>query len=214
MEESCRTVFEQIVHWTTVQVKSRSSYASLVDHDEGVELKFLPTEVINGTKVAKIDMADVENEIEYRQHAVLCSVLGANPPYEVIQGFIKGIWAAYEIDKIIQVQRDKILVEEKCVSFFDAKPFLVKGWNPEMDLKTKEIKSLPIWIQLPNLDAKFWGSKGLSKIRSILGIPLKTNKYKRDKSMIKYTRLLIDISLDGQLPDYIEFFNEHETLAR
>jgi len=151
--------------------------------------------------------------------------LGANPPYEVLQGFIKRIWAAYEIDKIILVQRgvffvrfynlqDKILVEEKGVYCFDAKPFLIKGWNPEMDLKTKEIKSLPIWIQLLDLDVKFWGSESLSKIGSILGIPLKTDKDRGDKSMIKYARLLIKISLDGQFPDYLEFFNEHETLVR
>jgi len=83
-----------------------------------------------------------------------------------------------------------------------------------MDLKTEEIKSLPNWIQLPDLDVKFCGSENLSKIGSILGIPLMRDEYTRDKSMIKYARLLIDISLDGQFPDYIEFFNEHETLVR
>ncbi|KAJ8429998.1 LOW QUALITY PROTEIN: hypothetical protein Cgig2_033923 [Carnegiea gigantea] len=110
------------------------------------------------------------------------------------------IWATYEIDKIIRVRRGvflgKILVEEKVVYFFDAKPFLVKGWNPEMDLKTEEIKSLAIWIQLADLDVKFWSSESLSKIESILGIPLKIDKYTRDKSIIKCARILIDISLD------------------
>jgi len=36
--------------------------------------------------------------------------LGANSPYEVMQGFIKRAWAAYEIDKIIQVRRRAFLV--------------------------------------------------------------------------------------------------------
>ncbi|KAJ8423240.1 LOW QUALITY PROTEIN: hypothetical protein Cgig2_030093 [Carnegiea gigantea] len=199
MEESNRIVFKQIEHQPTVQP----------DPDKGIELKSVPTEVINETKVAKNGMVDVENKIKYWQHAVLYSMLGANPPYEVMQGFIKRIWPAYEIDysslKRSILNQDKIAVEEKGVYFFDAKPFLVKGWNPKMDLKTKEIKSFPIWIQLLDLDFKFWHSESLSKIGSILGISLMTDKYTRDK-------LLIDISPDGQFPDYIEFFNEHETL--
>ena len=44
---------------------------------------------------------DVVAEIEYWQIAVLCSVVGANPPFEIILGLIKRIWATFDIDKII-----------------------------------------------------------------------------------------------------------------
>jgi len=74
---------------------------SLVDPEEGTELKFVSTEIIDGKKIAKIDKEDVENEIEYWHNAIICSVLGANPPYEIMQGFIGRIWGVYEIDKIL-----------------------------------------------------------------------------------------------------------------
>ncbi|KAJ8419812.1 hypothetical protein Cgig2_000653 [Carnegiea gigantea] len=96
--------------------------------------------------------------------------------------------------------------------YFDAKPFLVKGWNPQMDLHTKCIKSLPIWVQLPELDIRFWGSGSLSKLGSIIRIPLKTDKCTNEKTMLKYARLLIDIFLEGPFPDYIDFFDEEEVL--
>ena len=99
-------------------------------------------------------------------------------------------------------------MEKRGVYFFDAKPVLVKGLSPHMDLHTESIKSLPIWIQLPNLDIKFWGTESLSKIGSTLGIPLKTDRYTRERRMVKYARLLIDMPLDGHFPDYIDFFNE------
>jgi len=67
---------------------------------------------------------------------------------------------------------------------------------------------------LPELDIKFWGNESLSKIGSILGIPLKTDRYTKDKVMIKYARMLIDMSLDGQFPHYIEFFIEEDVLIR
>ena len=45
-------------------------------------------------------------------------------------------------------------------------------------------------------------------------IPLKTDKYTKDRTMIKYARLLINISLEGPFPNNIEFFNEDEVLLR
>ncbi|KAJ8424616.1 hypothetical protein Cgig2_000539 [Carnegiea gigantea] len=79
-----------------------------------------------------------------------------------------------------------------------------------MDLHTENIKSLPIWVQLPELDIRFWGNGSLSKVGSCLGIPLKTDKYTKERIMLKYARLLIDIPLDGPFPDYIDFFDEEE----
>ncbi|KAJ8421570.1 hypothetical protein Cgig2_032980 [Carnegiea gigantea] len=41
--------------------------------------------MINGVKCTKIDTDDVTPKIEYWQPVILCSVLGANPPLEVIE---------------------------------------------------------------------------------------------------------------------------------
>ncbi|KAJ8420589.1 hypothetical protein Cgig2_032287 [Carnegiea gigantea] len=105
--------------------------------------------VIDGKKIAKIDKEDVENEIEYWQNAVIYSVLGVNPPNEIMQGQ-KGVF-------MIRFQNihDKLAMEKKGIYYFDAKPVLVKGWNPKMDLQTENIKFFPIWVQLPELDIKF-----------------------------------------------------------
>jgi len=50
--------------------------------------------------------------------------------------------------------QDKMAVEKRRIYYFDSKPLLVKGWNPKMDLKIDEIKSLPLWVQFPNLDIR------------------------------------------------------------
>jgi len=94
-----------VVESSDNQVIPSRSYASLIDPDEGTSLNFVSTEVLNGQKVVKIDKDDVEHEIMYWSNAVICSVLGANPPFEVIKGFVNRIWAAFEVDKIIQVRR-------------------------------------------------------------------------------------------------------------
>ncbi|KAJ8436750.1 hypothetical protein Cgig2_009724 [Carnegiea gigantea] len=56
--------------------------------------------------------------------------------------------------------------------------------------------------------------ESLSKIGSLLGYPLKTDKYIKDKSMLKYARLMVEMSLEGQFPEYIEFANEKGVLLR
>ena len=96
---------------------------------------------------------DVAVEINYWQQAVLSSILGANPPFEVMQGFIKCIWATLDIDKIILVRKgvflvrfrniqDKQTVEKRGIYYFDSKPFLVKHKNSEMDMHTETLSSL------------------------------------------------------------------------
>ena len=110
--------------------------------------------------------------------------------------------------------QDQIQVVKQGLYHFDSKPFIVKAWNPNMDLCTEKIESLPIWIQLPDLDLKCWGTTSLSKICSSLGIPLKTDRYTKDRTMIRYARVLVDMKLDGPFPDCLDFFNENEVLVR
>ena len=67
---------------------------------------------------------------------MLCSVLGANSPLEVVMGFIKRIWKTFDTDKICLVKKGVFLVRfkhlneqsivvQRGVYFFDNKPFLV-----------------------------------------------------------------------------------------
>ena len=86
------------------------SYAAMVDPDEGTTLEFLPASVINGTKCAKLAEEDVAGEIDYWQNAVICCVLGANPPYEIMDVFVRRIWEGMAIDKVLMIKKGLYLV--------------------------------------------------------------------------------------------------------
>ena len=68
------------------------TFASFVDPNEGAALEFIPAIEINGTKCDQLNAEDSEDEVVFMQNAVLCCVLGANPPYEVIAGYVNRIW--------------------------------------------------------------------------------------------------------------------------
>ncbi|KAJ8437403.1 hypothetical protein Cgig2_008756 [Carnegiea gigantea] len=65
-----------------------------------------------------------------------------------------------------------------------------------------------------DLDIKYWGMVSLSKLGSILGIPIKTDRYTMEKTRLTYARLLIEMPVDDTVPGYIEFVNDQEVVVR
>ncbi|KAJ8453127.1 hypothetical protein Cgig2_008011 [Carnegiea gigantea] len=159
-------------------------------------------------------------EVEYWNQAILCNVLGANPPLSVFEGY-----SQYTINKVVTARKglylvrfgvmaDKEEVLKKRIYYFDRKPFIIKAWNENLDLDTNAIKSLPIWVLLPDLDIKYWGADGLSKIGSVIGIPLKTDKQTMNKTYLSYVRIMIDTPLDGPFLDHVDYINDKGRVIR
>lgn len=71
---------------------------------------FFTLEVQNGEVFARLSMPDVQKEVQYWSNAVVVYVLGANPPFLVMNGYLRRIWKEYSIDKILQVQLGVFLV--------------------------------------------------------------------------------------------------------
>ena len=65
-----------------------------------------------------------------------------------------------------------------------------------------------------DLDIKYWGLTSLGKLGSILGIPIKTDRFTLEKTKLHYARLLIDIKLKDSFPDFIEFVNDYDVVVR
>jgi len=59
------------------------------------------------------------------------------------------------------------------------------------------------------MNIKFWGLDSLSKIGSMLGVPTKIDKFTKDRTMLRYAKLLIGIELNEDFLEYIEFASEH-----
>ncbi|KAL9242050.1 hypothetical protein vseg_016093 [Gypsophila vaccaria] len=133
----------------------------------------------------QIEMEDVQEEIAYWHNAVVCFILGANPPPSVIEGFIGRIWTRFNIDKLSFLPNGIFLVRFKSLEMkeqvlqaghylFDNKPMIVNPWSEELELHKPEVKSVPVWIQLHGLPIKFWG-KSLPKIAGLVGKFIKSD---------------------------------------
>lgn len=69
-------------------------------------------------------------------------------------------------------------------------------------------------MKFPDLPIKYWGVESLSKLGSCLGVPLKTDKVTKNKEILSYARLQIDIKLNSSFPEFIDFVDERGVLVR
>ncbi|XP_056689969.1 uncharacterized protein [Spinacia oleracea] len=170
-------------------------------------------------EIVQIELEDIQEEISYWESAILCYVLGANPPQNVMEGFVRRIWGKLGVDKVALVGRGMFLVRfttmENCqkvinggFQFFDGKPVILKPWNADMDISKDPVKKLPIWIQLPNLEVKYWGEKSLSKIVSQIGTMIKVDQATHNRDKLMFAKVLVEVNIDQQFPEVIRFRSE------
>ncbi|KAK9713611.1 hypothetical protein RND81_06G039400 [Saponaria officinalis] len=171
----------------------------------------------------RLELADVCEEIKYWSTAVVGYILGANPPQEVLSGFIKRIWGKFEYDNISFLQNGVFLVhfkfkevQAKVVELgfpmFDAKPVVVKAWSPEVCLEKEMVSAVPTWIRLNGLALKFWGEGCLLKIASLVGVPIRLDAATSLKHRLGYARVLVEVPLGGKYVEEVSFYDELDQL--
>ncbi|KAF3660918.1 hypothetical protein FXO38_11988 [Capsicum annuum] len=149
----------------------------------GFKLVYVKPKQEEDIEVVEIELADIETEEQYWKNAIVCYVLGAYPPFEVMKGYIQRLWSKHGIIKISMMKNGVVLVRfdteegkneavQGGIFHFDNKPFIVKAWSHEMEFTRDELLTVPIWIRFPGLDFKYWSQKGLSKLGSLIGKPL------------------------------------------
>ncbi|KAL9225038.1 hypothetical protein vseg_001010 [Gypsophila vaccaria] len=172
----------------------------------------------------QLQIEDVEEEIEYWSQAVVCFILEANPPWEIIEGFIRRIWAKYSIDKVSFMPNGVFLVRFKTKEMqeqvlksgyhlFDNKPLIYQPWTKELELKKTNIEIVPAWIQFHNLPLKFWG-KSLPKITGIIGKYIKSDIATTDKTKVGYARVMVELKMNQNMPDKVSFKDENGELVQ
>ncbi|KAL2922358.1 polyprotein [Bienertia sinuspersici] len=129
----------------------------------------------NTPTIAKIEMCDVNKQIEYWSSALICYVLGANPPFNVINGFFNQIWKNMGIEKVVVIGKGIFIVIFKTIDqlnlvlngvpqFFDFKLLIKKAWDSDILILKEDVRTVLVWIKLPRLDIKYQGVSCLEKI--------------------------------------------------
>ncbi|KAG9154711.1 hypothetical protein Leryth_014205 [Lithospermum erythrorhizon] len=99
----------------------------------------------------------------------------------------------------------EILVLERGQLFIDNKPLILKRWSPSIDLvPTSFLSAIPIWVRFKNLNWAYWNQVCLSKISSIIGVPLFMDRSTATMTRLDYARVCIEVNTDIlRLPDTV-----------
>lgn len=69
----------------------------------------------NSDECVKITMDDIQPEIEYRNSAIVCYILGCKSPFRIVNGFIRRIWGKYGIEKVAMLENRVFMVRFRLV---------------------------------------------------------------------------------------------------
>lgn len=75
------------------------------------------------------------------------------------------------------------------------------------------MKSVPIWVKFPKLPFKYLSEKNLFRIAGIIRSALKIDQATKAKDKLIFDRVMIEVGMQQQLPDVVEFCNEHGLLV-
>ena len=109
------------------------------------------------TEPVSIEMEDIQEEIDFWSSSIICYVVGANPPIQVMEGYIRQVWKTFNIVKVATVKKGIFLVRFKAVEsrdrllenhyFFDKKLVILKPWHSEMGFEREIMKTIPVWVK-------------------------------------------------------------------
>ncbi|RAL50917.1 hypothetical protein DM860_005273 [Cuscuta australis] len=164
---------------------------------------------------------DVIDTTTYWDATLVCCILGANPPLEVVKGFINRIWSSYSIEEVSFLKEGQFIVSFKRVEdrdevikrkyyYFDNKPVLVQKWYPGVKVNIDQLDDIPIWIQLPDLEMKYLSLTGLSKIGSLVGKPVKRDRATASKRKYAYAKIQVEVKVQQEFRLMVQFIDDED----
>ncbi|XP_074318879.1 uncharacterized protein LOC141655711 [Silene latifolia] len=199
------------IQWVTQRGKKQGARSQVVVTDESIES--------TGEDLLQFTPDDVSEEITYWNRVISCFVLGANPPWGVLQGYVHRIWGKHGIDKVFflpngiflvrfKEMKDKDEVLNAGYHMFDNKPLIVKPWQEDIDLLKEEVKVVPAWIRIHGLPLKFWGTC-LPSIAGLVGPYVKSDAATTNKTRLGFARTMVELKVGQGFPSYVKFRDEN-----
>ncbi|KAJ6871107.1 hypothetical protein NC652_036702 [Populus alba x Populus x berolinensis] len=108
-------------------------------------------------------------------------------------------WLVYQFKNV----DDKLVVLAEGPYSVYGRPLLLQLMSEYFNISTKNMTKVLVWVKFPNLPLKCWSIQGLSKISSVLGKPLQSDKLTATMERLSFARVLIELDLLDELPSSI-----------
>ncbi|XP_009774607.1 uncharacterized protein [Nicotiana sylvestris] len=207
-----------VIDTSAEKVNEGKSWANLVTGNtfaaRGMGLSFVAPVIQNGEKIVELQKEEIEKEAEKWKITVIMYVVGDTPSIGAIERFIASQWnfvlkpkVYYHNDGFFVVrfkneeEMNEVLYSGSCT--IQNRPVITEAWTTDFDFNEEVLKTLSLWIKLPNLPLNCRGMDSLSRIGSGLEIPICADECTTKVERISYARILVEISITKPLPTKI-----------
>ncbi|XP_058762881.1 uncharacterized protein LOC131636267 [Vicia villosa] len=182
----------------------------------GLTIEFSAPKYVEGEFEVEIEEADMESELLFGDSALIMYAIGKNLSMNAVKNYMAKFWNFVQLPGIYYHEEgyfllkfhslhDRDQVQMKGPYSIHGAPMVLKEWYPKFEFKRDMLRTLPIWVKLPNLPLHYWGggAKSLGKIGSVLGTPLCTDECTANKLRVSYARILVEIDVTSKQKDSI-----------
>ncbi|CAK8531877.1 unnamed protein product [Lathyrus sativus] len=177
-------------------------------------MKFIAPQVVNGKLEVVIEEDDIISEVKFWEFSLILYAMGVDLSMNAVKNFMTKNWNFVQLPDMYYNDESYFILRFK--SFKDRDEVLLRGpymirniplliheWRPGFKVKDELLRTLPIWVKLPQLPIILWGDTSLNKIRSALGNPIMTDECTANRLRVSYARILVEMDITKELPQTI-----------
>ncbi|CAK8542502.1 unnamed protein product [Lathyrus sativus] len=181
---------------------------------KGRTMKFIPPQVVEGKIEVQIEEDDVSSEVKFWESSLILYAMRADLSMNAVKNFMTRSWNFVQLPDMYFNDEGYFILRFK--SFTDRDevmlrgpymlrniPLLIREWRPDFKIKDELLRTLPIWVKLPQLPIVLWGDTSLNKIGSALGKPIMTDECTTNRLRVSYARILVEMDITKELPQSI-----------
>ncbi|XP_019248485.1 PREDICTED: uncharacterized protein LOC109227745 [Nicotiana attenuata] len=168
--------------------------------------------MIDGTFVVQIEEEDTRAQEESLKNALIGYVLGDNPYEKSMENYVTNVWNFVAKPKILyhdegyyifqfQSIKDRDLVLHAGPYTYHNKPIILQHWKIDFCFNPECLSIIPLWVKFLWLPLGYWSTEALSKLASVVGKPLHTDRVKAEMEKASYARVLVETDVSHPLPE-------------
>ncbi|CAK8566993.1 unnamed protein product [Lathyrus sativus] len=173
-------------------------------------MEFVAPKIVDGEVEIQIEEADVEAEVKLWESALIMYALGVDLSMNTVKQFMSRTWNFVTLPEMFYNEEgffilsfhsfhDKELVLMKGPYSIRNRPMILREWKPDFSMNKDMLRTISLWVKLPQLPLHLWGARSLSKIGSEIGTPLVTDECTTNKPRVSYARILVEVDVTQEL---------------
>ncbi|CAK8576470.1 unnamed protein product [Lathyrus sativus] len=134
----------------------------------GLSLEFIAPKIVNGVPEVIIEEEDTINEVKFWETSLIMYVLGGELSMNGVKQFMTKQWNFIKLPDMYynnegyfilrfhsHKERDTVLLKGPYT--IRNMLMLLAEWKPNFNLKTDMLRTIPVWVQFPQLPLHLWG---------------------------------------------------------